>query len=359
MKRDELNIIYAADDEFAKYMAVSIKSLISNTKTFCNIYIIGNLNPYIEENIKQMEVQDMCKITFVHYNTNLLNAFKDIKINAHLSITTYCRLLAHILLPDISKAIYIDADSIVLRDLSELFNIDLQSYLYAGSEDFAFQYFKNRFSIPSTGVYVNCGILLINLDELRKFDSLSQMTEFALKNSSLIQTGDQDIINGTFYDRIKIISYRYNFYYEQFAKNRKFIPTNRKDYEDSIKEPVIIHFVGAIKPWHIDALQQLNHKYGYFWWYYARQTPFYEEILYKNLKGNSIQDIKQQVTQQITKVVDNNIIKDIANYSKNRFNYYRCRLLANVTFGKMRKHYNNKKKELKAKIKAVRKFLKG
>ena len=56
---------------------------------------------------------------------------------------------------------------------------------------------------------------------------------------------------------------------------------------------------------------------------------------------------------------NNNIIKDIANYSKNRFNYYRCRLLANVTFGKMRKHYKNKKKELKAKIKAVRRFLKS
>ena len=45
-------------------------------------------------------------------------------------------------------------------------------------------------------------------------------------------------------------------------------------------------------------------------------------------------------------------------YSKNRFNYYRCKLLANLTFGKMRKHYKDKKKKLKAKIKAVKQFLK-
>ena len=52
-------------------------------------------------------------------------------------------------------------------------------------------------------------------------------------------------------------------------------------------------------------------------------------------------------------------IRDISNYSKNRFNYYRCKLLSNLTFGNMRRHYKDKKKKLKAKIKEVRRFLKG
>lgn len=50
---------------------------------------------------------------------------------------------------------------------------------------------------------------------------------------------------------------------------------------------------------------------------------------------------------------------NLVNYSKNRFNYYRCKLLSNLTFGNMQRHYKDKKKKLKAKIKEVRRFLKG
>ena len=57
---------------------------------------------------------------------------------------------------------------------------------------------------------------------------------------------------------------------------------------------------------------------------------------------------------------DNNIqlLQNIANYSSNRLNYYRCKLLSKITFGKMRKHYKNKRKDLKLKIKQVKQFLK-
>lgn len=50
---------------------------------------------------------------------------------------------------------------------------------------------------------------------------------------------------------------------------------------------------------------------------------------------------------------------NLANYSKNRFNYYRCKLLSKITLGKLRKHYKEKRKKLKSKLKQVRKFLKG
>ena len=43
----------------------------------------------------------------------------------------------------------------------------------------------------------------------------------------------------------------------------------------------------------------------------------------------------------------------------NILNYARCYFLSKITFGKMRKHYKEKKRALKAKIKAVRRFLKG
>jgi len=61
-----------------------------------------------------------------------------------------------------------------------------------------------------------------------------------------------------------------------------------------------------------------------------------------------------------TKIIfQNNIIRNVVNYKKNKLNYFRCRLLANLTFGKTRAHYKRKKKELKIKLKSVKQFLKG
>lgn len=53
------------------------------------------------------------------------------------------------------------------------------------------------------------------------------------------------------------------------------------------------------------------------------------------------------------------IVKDAFDYTKNKIKYWRCKLLAKLTFGKMRKHYKTKKKELKNRLKQVRSFLKG
>lgn len=88
----------------------------------------------------------------------------------------------------------------------------------------------------------------------------------------------------------------------------------------------------------------------------------YAEVYLNNMFNKYINAISQipiqYHSQQISQVTNMDILSNIANYSQNRFNYYRCKLLANLTFGKMRKHYKNKKKKLKAKIKEVRRLLK-
>lgn len=51
--------------------------------------------------------------------------------------------------------------------------------------------------------------------------------------------------------------------------------------------------------------------------------------------------------------------KDFYNYKKDKLRYYRYKILSKITFGKMREHYKIKRKELKAHLKEVRKFLKN
>ena len=119
-------------------------------------------------------------------------------------------------------------------------------------------------------------------------------------------------------------------------------PYNRK-YENARKQPYIIHFTGQnFKPLNYPCLQESK-----LFWYYARRTPFYEELLFRSIQLNLASNMP------FSELIN------LANYSKNRFNYYRCKLLSKITLGKLRKHYKEKRKKLKFKLKQVRKFLKG
>lgn len=82
-------------------------------------------------------------------------------------------------------------------------------------------------------------------------------------------------------------------------------------------------------------------------------TPFYEEILFKN------QNCQSCNTNNAIKAIDLTIVRETANYLKNKIRYWRYRLLSKITFGKKRRKYKQKRKELKARLKQVRAFLKG
>lgn len=53
------------------------------------------------------------------------------------------------------------------------------------------------------------------------------------------------------------------------------------------------------------------------------------------------------------------IIRNIFLYTQNKFKYWKYKLLSNITFGKKRKKYKQKRKDLKSRLKQVRRFLKG
>ena len=279
----------------------------------------------------------------------------------HIKESAYYRLLIGEILKNYHKVIYLDCDLIVLTDLSELYYTDLTNKYAAAVKDYLIanifikgkefvKYMNDVLEIKDVGLYFNSGVIVHNLDLMREKRIQNQLLEVAAINNKYFH--DQNVLNSVFYNNIVYLDGSYNVnYHLLFDKHKDLFPQEIwGKYLKELNNPKILHYTSSQKPWRDPSLPN-----AHLWWHYARQTPFYEEILYKNLKVTPAQNI----TQQITKVADMSIIREIKNYSQNRFNYYRCKLLANFTFGKMRKHYKDKKKRLKAKIKEVRRFLKG
>jgi lipopolysaccharide biosynthesis glycosyltransferase len=121
---------------------------------------------------------------------------------------TYCRiLLPHLL--KVERLIYLDCDVLVFRDLSELFNLELSpgkvlaavpdSETLSLAEDC--QTIADALGLPAEGAYFNCGVMLMNLDELRKQDFFERAVEF-LNKKSAYRFWDQSAINFLLYGHI-------------------------------------------------------------------------------------------------------------------------------------------------------------
>ena len=105
------------------------------------------------------------------------------------------------------KVLYIDADAIVVDNIKELWNIDLKNYALAGIKESG--EWERHLGIKGMDhKYINSGILLMNLDLIRKLKLDDEMIE--LLNNNFYHFPDQDVINIVCKDKIKYLSCIYN-----------------------------------------------------------------------------------------------------------------------------------------------------
>ena len=118
----------------------------------------------------------------------------------------------------------------------------------------------------------------------------------------------------------------------------------RKEYYKARKKPAIIHYIGNMMP----CFNPYPDMYTYFW-KYARQSPCYEIIL-QRMSMNSAHRYYLSIKQRLELLVQ---------YWPNILLYWRYKILSKITFGKKRKKYKEKRKNLKTLIKQTKQFLKG
>lgn len=264
-------IFYAIDDGYAKFVAVSIKSLIMNANKDYNYdinVIYENLSSENAKKLMDLETEN-CKIILTEMNKNL-SMITD-KLGNRLreytfTLTIYFRLFIPVMFPKYDKCIYIDSDTVITGDISELFNEDLEDN-YLGcvidkstiDNEILASYFEEVVGIPRDK-YINSGMLLMNSKKLRELKIDEKFLDLYTKYGFDVVAPDQDYINAMCYGHIKYLKDEYDA-----------MPNpNNKELEN----PIIVHYNLFLKPWQYDEVQ-----YKDYFWKYAKLTPYYEEIL--------------------------------------------------------------------------------
>jgi lipopolysaccharide biosynthesis glycosyltransferase len=183
--------------------------------------------------------------------------------------SAYYRILIPNLLPKkVKKALYLDCDTIVEGDLSGLFSIDLSSKALAAVEDVVtlksdFKMMKKRLKIPSESSYFNSGVMMFNLDYLRKNDSCNKIIHYLHKNVEKIVLHDQDGLNAVLFNHWIKLPETYNY-----IINFDLIFSKRIN-------PKIIHFAG-LKPEMVKIISPGN-IYCKKYYEYLNMTPLPKE----------------------------------------------------------------------------------
>lgn len=262
--KTEIPIFFAADDAYIPFLAVTIKSLIDkiNKSNIYNLRILyTNITEENKKEIMKYENENII-IEFVNVSKNLEKLEDKLLIRDYYSNATYYRILIPNLYPEYEKVLYLDSDIVILDDIAKLYNINIKKYLIGGVPEHWFRkykefqnYAKKVIGCSNYKQYINAGVMLMNLQNLRKI-------QFEEKFLHLLETvkyrfaQDQDYFNRICKGNIKYL----NEYW------------NASGYLYNKAKPGIVHYT-VFKPWLFKDMP--NNQY---FWNTAKKTVFYDYI---------------------------------------------------------------------------------
>lgn len=294
-------ITFSCDSNYEAHLWVAISSIINNSNINQNyyIYILDGGIRFKENFYKFMAGNKNLHIEFIDMSSQFLSSFE----SRHVKKAAYYRLAVFSLFKNFKKLIYIDADSYVLSDIAELFNIDLENKQIAGVRDSityeipwrqkeisyknytgkALGYFENYLKLSARKLenYFSSGVLVFNL----------QKTDLNKKQKGLISLlktdyfcHDQDILNLLFNENeTYLLGREWNYFNSgPLLKERDFfVEEEKKNYFDNLVKPKIVSYV--LKPW---VQENIDSPYANLYWDMIKSSPYYFEIK-ENVKKNT------------------------------------------------------------------------
>jgi lipopolysaccharide biosynthesis glycosyltransferase len=199
------------------------------------------------------------------------DAFSGLPVQPPFSTAIYYRLCLPLLLGDLSRVIYLDADTIVMRELSTLYDIPLDGMAVAAMPDYALYYFELTSLIPvgkrrkpvisylrevlaleyhGPNSYFNSGVMVVNLDIWRARNIAGRCIDY-IADAGYLQWPDQDALNVVCEQKFAPLDARWNAFARWCEGESRFgrLQSLSELQREWIHDPWIVHFSGDCKPW--------------------------------------------------------------------------------------------------------------
>ena len=274
-------IVFSIDNNYVPYWGVAATSLIEHASNEYMYKVYVFYTDLSEYNIRRVEGLSTSNVEIHCVDVSGDMPSVKLKNRNYISKETIYRFLAPILLSEYEKILYLDSDIVILRDLAELYQIEIGDNIVGATEDLQRQhlatvYLKER-GIASEG-YFNTGVMILNTKRFLEKDILGEVVKVLDTATMVYDMPDQDSLNIILQGDIYYLPTEWNVAWHAVNHLDEVIERQIEDVKRVMQNPYIIHYTSGNKAWHSPGLE-LADKF----WEYARKTSFYEEIIYKNM----------------------------------------------------------------------------
>lgn len=251
-------------------MCISVISLFENNKHVSGliVYLVGeNIPTDSKEALEGIGKKYGREISIIDLpDLDILEFI----VSSRWPKSAYTRLFSALLLPkNIDRILYLDCDTIIKGDIGSLRYIDFCQNVFFGVKDCVGNMYKKNIGLGPNDVYINAGVLLINLDKLRLINVNLLIENYLKTYIRLINYADQDVLNGVFRNQIGVLSPRFNVMtinsvhsFREICMLRR--PTgfySESELKDALTNQTIIHYTTnmlVIRPWY----RNTNHPFA-------------------------------------------------------------------------------------------------
>jgi lipopolysaccharide biosynthesis glycosyltransferase len=251
------NVVYACDNHYVRQTIVSVVSLLENNKYPIKVWIVS-------DGIKMENIELIIEKTRkFHIELEFLDIEKILEDVILVGGERHPRTIyAKLFLEDAIRAdklLYLDSDTVINCDLSELWIRDMSEELIAGVMMPYSAIKKGLMDISSKASYLCDGIVLLNLDLWREYKISNKCKEYIQRYMGKPPMMSEGTLNYICQQKIGVLPPRYNLMSFMIMysskKIRKLFET--KDYytelelDEARNFPAIIHFIKELynRPW--------------------------------------------------------------------------------------------------------------
>ena len=258
-EKTNINVLVTLDENYLPHLNVMLFSLLhSNPDCNFDVYLLHSAIG--EEALTQTRslLAPAGRLISVPVTDMGLD---DAPTTARYPQEIYYRIFAARYLPQShDRILYLDPDIIVNGSIKELYQLPVEDYFFAAAShtgEFLRIFNGIRLEMEEDSPYINSGVMLMNLDLLRREQNYEDVFHFIEEMKSRLILPDQDIISSLYGSRIYALdTFRYNMTERLFQWHSPF--EKGLDLHWVREHSVIIHYCGRNKPWKEKYLGQLD-----------------------------------------------------------------------------------------------------
>jgi lipopolysaccharide biosynthesis glycosyltransferase len=259
--REPIVVACTADQHYLMPLAVTLTSLVArlDSRRALSIYVIDGGIPRADrtrlaDSLRRPNVR-------IHWIPGRSTLRPELPVWGRLQPSVYERLAIADYLPDtVRKAIWLDCDLVIERDLAQLWDTDIGDRHVLAVQDMIVPYVSSpmgvarhaALGIPASAKYFNAGVMVVNLALWREHGIAERVMAYLESYWDDVVFLEQEGLNAVLAGKWEELDPRWN--QNAGVSGRSFYSSEHLDeatYARVVNDPWIVHFTGNLKPWGI------------------------------------------------------------------------------------------------------------